>query len=184
MREVSEPAPTGVRLAASGAAAWRPGRFVFGDRPRYCLERCCFSRVIPSGAQCGVQAMPTSCPGSLQRIPDMRRGKMSLRSSPRLARDLSGQSWPTFSAIVRPSSVVAPSSSEIDQKFYRGRRAYEYLRSDDSIRIVTPGLVGCWEERMNIRAVCGALILGGLVAAIAPLTLSLAQSIQPGVSAP
>ena len=39
---------------------------------------------------------------------------------------------------------------------------------------------------MNIRAVCGALILGALVAATAPLTLSLAQSSAPkdtGVSA-
>jgi hypothetical protein len=37
---------------------------------------------------------------------------------------------------------------------------------------------------MNIRAVCGTLILGGLVATIAPPTLSLAQSNNTGVSAP
>jgi hypothetical protein len=37
---------------------------------------------------------------------------------------------------------------------------------------------------MNIRSACGALILGGLVATIVPLTLSLAQSNQTGVSAP
>jgi hypothetical protein len=37
---------------------------------------------------------------------------------------------------------------------------------------------------MNIRAVCGTLILGGLVAATAPLTSTMAQSNEPGVSAP
>jgi hypothetical protein len=37
---------------------------------------------------------------------------------------------------------------------------------------------------MNIPTVCGALILGGLVAMIAPTTLSLAQSSDKGVSAP
>jgi hypothetical protein len=37
---------------------------------------------------------------------------------------------------------------------------------------------------MNIRAVCGTLILGGLVAPTAPPTPSLAQSKDTGVSAP
>jgi hypothetical protein len=37
---------------------------------------------------------------------------------------------------------------------------------------------------MNIRSVCGALILGGLVAASAPPTLSLAQSKDGGVTTP
>ena len=37
---------------------------------------------------------------------------------------------------------------------------------------------------MNIPTVCGALILGGLVAMIAPTTVSLAQSSDKGVSAP
>jgi hypothetical protein len=36
---------------------------------------------------------------------------------------------------------------------------------------------------MNIPTVCGALILGGLVAIIAPTTMSLAQSSDKGVSA-
>jgi hypothetical protein len=35
-----------------------------------------------------------------------------------------------------------------------------------------------------IRAVCGALILSGLVAVAAPSSLSFAQSNDPGVSAP
>jgi len=37
---------------------------------------------------------------------------------------------------------------------------------------------------MNIPTVCGALILGGLVAIIAPTTVSLAQSNERSVSAP
>jgi hypothetical protein len=37
---------------------------------------------------------------------------------------------------------------------------------------------------MKIRSVCGALILGGLIAAAAPPTLSPAQSTDTGVSAP
>jgi len=37
---------------------------------------------------------------------------------------------------------------------------------------------------MNIRAICCALILGGLVAGVASSTLSLAQSKDKGVSAP
>jgi hypothetical protein len=37
---------------------------------------------------------------------------------------------------------------------------------------------------MNIRAVCGALILNGLVAVGMPSSVSLAQSNDPGVSAP
>ena len=37
---------------------------------------------------------------------------------------------------------------------------------------------------MNIRTVCGALILGGLVAMIAPATSSLAQSNDKSLSAP
>jgi hypothetical protein len=37
---------------------------------------------------------------------------------------------------------------------------------------------------MNIRAVCGALIMSGLVAVAASSSLSLAQSTDPGVSAP
>jgi hypothetical protein len=37
---------------------------------------------------------------------------------------------------------------------------------------------------MNIRTVCGALIIGGLVAAAASSTLSLAQTKDTGVSAP
>ena len=37
---------------------------------------------------------------------------------------------------------------------------------------------------MNIPAVCGALILGGLVAVAAPATPSLAQSTDAGASAP
>jgi hypothetical protein len=36
---------------------------------------------------------------------------------------------------------------------------------------------------MNIPTVCGALILGGLVAMIAPATVSLAQSNDKGASA-
>ncbi|MEH2517689.1 hypothetical protein V1279_003262 [Bradyrhizobium sp. AZCC 1610] len=37
---------------------------------------------------------------------------------------------------------------------------------------------------MNTRAVCGALIMSGLVAVAAPSNLSLAQSTDTGVSAP
>jgi hypothetical protein len=37
---------------------------------------------------------------------------------------------------------------------------------------------------MNIPTVCGALILGGLVAMIAPTAVSLAQSNEKSVSAP
>jgi len=37
---------------------------------------------------------------------------------------------------------------------------------------------------MNIPTVCGAFVLGGLVAMIAPTTVSLAQSNDKGVSAP
>jgi hypothetical protein len=40
------------------------------------------------------------------------------------------------------------------------------------------------EANMKIRTVCGALILGGLVAGAATSTLSLAQSKDKGVSAP
>jgi hypothetical protein len=40
------------------------------------------------------------------------------------------------------------------------------------------------EANMNIRTVCGALILGGLVAVAASSTLSLAQSKDKDVSAP
>jgi hypothetical protein len=44
-------------------------------------------------------------------------------------------------------------------------------------------LVGHLETSMNIPTVCSALILGGLVATIAPTTVSLAQSNDKGVSA-
>jgi len=37
---------------------------------------------------------------------------------------------------------------------------------------------------MSIRAVCGVLILGGVVATAAPLTASAAQSSETGLSAP
>ena len=37
---------------------------------------------------------------------------------------------------------------------------------------------------MNIRALCGAVIMSGLMAVAAPSSLSLAQPNDPGVSAP
>src|SRR6185369_17885207 len=45
-------------------------------------------------------------------------------------------------------------------------------------------VLGHMEANMKIRTVCGALILGGLVAGAATSTLSLAQSKDKGVSAP
>jgi hypothetical protein len=104
--------------------------------------------------------MPVYCPCSLQRIPDLRTRRLLL-------------TLPPNAAGMRSQITVAVGDP------VRARWRPEQSRSK-----LLLSLVGHLESRMNIPTVCGAVILGGLVAMIAPTTASLAQSIDKGASAP
>lgn len=153
---------------------------------------------------------PISCPCSLQRIPDVRAGKLPLTSSPGFGRPLRPP-HPGLEAI-----FMAPSSNEADQKLSRSAliaRVLETRAQGDELRAVrsrpvcgdhdrrgrrrpcaghrshldlNPFSIAYHHEEanMNLRTACGVLILAGLMAAAAPSTRSQAQPNTPAASAP
>jgi hypothetical protein len=119
--------------------------------------------------------MPMPCPCCLQRIPDLRTRRLLLTSLS-CRHDLCGR--PRVS-VPLGDSLRARDTALLS----RPARTPGSRRDFDLKALLLLSLVGHLETSMNIPTVCSALILGGLVATIAPTTVSLAQSNDKGASA-